>query len=48
MTISPAQPSMEANFFMDLRDPILEQQVRDQLPPEWRDRCRIIVLEEKG
>jgi len=29
-------------------DPILEQQVRDQLPPDWRDRCRIIVLEERG
>lgn len=29
-------------------DPILEQQVRDQLPPEWRDHCRIIVLEERG
>jgi hypothetical protein len=28
-------------------DPVLEQQVRDQLPAEWRDRCRIIVLEEK-
>ncbi len=29
-----------------VRDPELERQVRDQLPAEWRDACRIIVLDE--
>ncbi|MBW6436342.1 hypothetical protein KZ829_21620 [Actinoplanes hulinensis] len=31
-----------------VHDPVLEQQTRDQLPPEWRDRTRIIVLEEQS